>query len=226
MIEPLVCIVPAYNADASVEAVVKGIKLHLPRALVLGVDDGSTDATRSILQRTCDQVILFDVNQGKGVALRESFQWAVDNGARGVLQIDADGQHDPSVAPAIVAALDKYDIVIGTREISGKAVPIHRRFANMLSTSITRAISKCPVQDSQSGYRAIRIDVLKKIKPQGTRYEFETDFIILAGNAGFTFGSVPIPVIYDSPTPSNFRPLHSSFQIAKVLWRHKSLIFR
>jgi hypothetical protein len=116
--------------------------------------------------------------------------------------------------------------VIGTREISGKAVPIHRRFANMLSTSITRAISKCPVHDSQSGYRAMRIEVLKKIKPQGTRYEFETDFIILAGNAGFTFASVPIPVIYDSPTPSNFRPLHSSFQIAKVLWRHKSLLFR
>lgn len=226
MIEPVVCIVPAYNADASVEAVVKGIKLHLPRALVLGVDDGSTDGTRGILQRTCDQVIAFDVNQGKGVALRESFQWAIDNGAAAVLQIDADGQHDPSVAPAIVAALDKYDIVIGTRAISSEAVPIHRRLANMLSTSITRRISKCPVHDSQSGYRAMRIDVLKKIRPQGTRYEFETDFIILAGNAGFTFGSVPIPVIYDSPTPSNFRPLHSSFQIAKVLWRHKSLLFR
>lgn len=226
MIEPVVCIVPAYNADASVEAVVKGIKLHLPRALVLGVDDGSTDGTRAILQRTCDQTILLDVNQGKGVALREAFQWAIDNGAKAVLQIDADGQHDPSVAPAIVAALDKYDIVIGTREISGKAVPIHRRFANMLSTSITRAISKCPVHDSQSGYRAMRIEVLKKIRPEGNRYEFETDFIILAGNAGFSFGSVPIPVIYDSPTPSNFRPFHSSFQIAKVLWRHKSLIFR
>lgn len=226
MIEPVVAIVPAYNADASVEAVVKGLKLHLPRALVLGVDDGSTDGTRAILKRTCDQVIEFDVNQGKGVALREAFQWAVDNGAKAVLTIDADGQHDPSVAPRIIAALDNADIVIGTREISGKAVPIHRRFANMLSTSITRAISKCPVHDSQSGYRAMRIEVLKKIRPQGTRYEFETDFIILAGNAGFTFASVPIPVIYDSPTPSNFRPLHSSFQIAKVLWRHKSLLFR
>lgn len=226
MIEPVVCIVPAHNAEASVEAVVKGIKLHLPRVLVLGVDDGSSDGTRAILQKTCDQVILFDINQGKGVALREAFEWAVDNGAAGVLQIDADGQHDPSVAPAIVAALDRYDIVIGTRAISSDAVPVHRRLANMLSTSITRKISKCQVHDSQSGYRAMRIDVLKKIKPQGTRFEFETDFIILAGNAGYTFGSVPIPVIYDSPTPSNFRPLHSSFQIAKVLWRHKSMLFR
>jgi glycosyltransferase involved in cell wall biosynthesis len=226
MIEPVVCVVPAYNADASVEAVVKGLKLHMPRALVLGVDDGSTDNTRAVLKRTCDQVIEFDVNQGKGVALRKAFEWAIENGAAAVLTIDADGQHDPAVAPAIVNALDRYDIVIGTREISGKDVPVHRRFANMLSTAITRKISKCPVHDSQSGYRAFRIEVLKQIKPQGTRYEFETDFIILAGNAGFTFGSVPIPVIYDSPTPSNFRPLHSSFQIAKVLWRHKSLLFR
>ncbi len=226
MIEPVVCIVPAYNAEASVEAVVKGVKMHLPRALVLGVDDGSTDGTLAILQRTCDQVIAFEVNQGKGVALREAFQWAVNNGAGAVLQIDADGQHDPSVAPKLIEALDRYDIVIGSRAISSDAVPAHRRFANMLSTAITRRISKCPVQDSQSGYRAMRIDVLRKIKPQGTRYEFETDFIILAGNAGYTFGSVPIPVIYDSPTPSNFRPLHSSFQIAKVLWRHRSLLFR
>jgi glycosyltransferase involved in cell wall biosynthesis len=225
MIEPVVCIVPAYNADASVEAVVKGVKMHLPRALVLGVDDGSVDGTRAILKRTCDQVIAFDKNQGKGVALREAFAWALEKGAAAVLTIDADGQHDPSIAPAIVAALDRADIVIGTREISGQDVPIHRRFANMLSTSITRAISKCPIHDSQSGYRAIRASVLQKIKPQGDRYEFETDFIILAGRAGFTFAAVPIPTIYDSPTPSNFRPLHSSFQIAKVLWRHKARLF-
>ena len=49
MIEPVVVVVPAYNADASVEAVVKGVKLHLPKALVLGVDDGSTDGTRAVL---------------------------------------------------------------------------------------------------------------------------------------------------------------------------------
>lgn len=225
MLEPVVAVVPAYNADASVEAVVKGIKLHMPRALVLGIDDGSTDSTRAVLRRTCDQVIEFDENQGKGVALREAFRWAVDNGAAAVLTIDADGQHDPAAAPAMISALDRADIVIGTREISGKAVPAHRRFANMLSTSITRAISKCPVRDSQSGYRAMRIEVLKTIKPEGTRYEFETDFIILAGRAGFSFAAVPIPTIYDSPTPSNFRPLHSSWQIAKVLWRHKSLLF-
>lgn len=225
MIEPVVCIVPAYNADASVEAVVKGVKLHLPRALVLGVDDGSTDGTRAVLKRTCDQVLAFDQNRGKGAILRDAFEWALDNGAAAVLTIDADGQHDPAVARDIISALDKADIVIGTREISGKAVPAHRRFANMLSTSITRAISKCPVHDSQSGYRAMRAEVLRKIKPQGDRYEFETDFIILAGRSGFSFASVPIPTIYDSPTPSNFRPLHSSWQIAKVLWRHKSRLF-
>lgn len=226
MIDPVVCIVPAYNADASVEAVVKGVKLHLPRALVLGVDDGSTDGTRAVLKRTCDQVLAFDKNRGKGAILRDAFQWALDRGAAAVMTIDADGQHDPAVARDVIAALDRADIVIGTREISGKAVPAHRRFANMLSTSITRAISKCPVHDSQSGYRAMRASVLQKIKPQGDRYEFETDFIILAGRAGFSFASVPIPTIYDSPTPSNFRPLHSSWQIAKVLWRHKRMLFR
>jgi hypothetical protein len=124
----------------------------------------------------------------------------------------------------MLAALEHADIVIGTRGIAGKDVPLHRRVANVVSTAITRAISKCPVRDSQSGYRAIRAEVLRKIQPQGDRFEFETDFIILAGRAGFRFASVPIPTIYDSPTPSNFRPLKSSLQIAKVLWRHKGLL--
>src|SRR5437773_9473097 len=159
MIEPLVTIVPAYNAEATAGQVVKDVKRHLPRTFVIGVDDGSTDGTRSVLRAACDETIEFEKNRGKGAALRAGFNSAIEKGAAAVLTIDSDGQHDAAFAPAIVGALDRYDIAIGTRNLSGKAVPFHRRIANAISSAATRAVSGGAVRDSQSGYRAMRIEV-------------------------------------------------------------------
>jgi glycosyltransferase involved in cell wall biosynthesis len=220
MIEPLVTIVPAYNAEVTAGQVVKDIKRHLPRTFVIGVDDGSTDGTRSVLRAGCDQTIEFDKNRGKGAALRAGFKSAIEKGAAAVLTIDSDGQHDAAFAPAIVGALDSYDIAIGTRNLSGKAVPFHRKVANAISSAATRAVSGGAVRDSQSGYRAMRIEVLKKVDAVGDRYEFETDFIIRAARAGFTTTNIPISTIYGSP--SYFREFRDAWLVIKVLWRHKA----
>ena len=224
MIEPLVAIVPAYNAEKTAGRIVKDVKRHLPKAFVIGVDDGSTDGTRSVLRSTCDEVIEFDKNQGKGVALRAGFKSALEKGAAAVLTIDSDGQHDAAFAPAIVNALADADIVIGTRDLSGKSVPKHRRIANAISSAATRAVSGGKVRDSQSGYRAIKAEVLKKVDAVGDRYEFETDFIIRAARAGFTTKNVPISTIYGSP--SYFREFRDAWLVIKVLWRHKAGVLK
>ena len=155
-----------------------------------------------------------------------STKWVIEGskGAAAVLTIDSDGQHDPAFAPAIVGALDRADIVIGTRDLSGKAVPKHRRIANMISSAATRAVSGGKVRDSQSGYRAIKAEVLRKIHAVGDRYEFETDFIIRAARAGFTTVNVPISTIYGSP--SYFREFRDAWLVIKVLWRHRAGIFK
>ncbi|HEX9310486.1 MAG TPA: glycosyltransferase family 2 protein [Gemmatimonadaceae bacterium] len=224
MIEPLVVIVPAYNAEPTLAAVVKGVRRNLPAAWVLGIDDGSTDGTRQLLRSVSDDTIEFDTNRGKGAALRAAFEAALQKGASAVLTIDSDGQHDPAFAPAIVAALDRADIVIGTRDLSGKAVPRHRRIANMISSAATRAVSGGKVRDSQSGYRAIKAEVLRKVHAVGDRYEFETDFIIRAARAGFSTLNVPISTIYGSP--SYFREFRDAWLVIKVLWRHRAGIFK
>jgi len=154
LIEPLVVIVPAYNAEPTLAKVVKDVRRNLPGALIIGVDDGSTDGSRRLLRTMADETIEFDQNRGKGAALRAGFDAALNKGAAAVLTIDSDGQHDAAFAPAIVGALDRADIVIGTRDLSGKAVPRHRRIANMISSAATRAVSGGKVRDSQSGYRA------------------------------------------------------------------------
>jgi glycosyltransferase involved in cell wall biosynthesis len=224
LIEPLVVIVPAYNAEPTLANVVKGVRRTLPNALIIGVDDGSTDGSGQLLKTVADETIVFEQNRGKGAALRAGFDAALKKGAAAVLTIDSDGQHDPSFAPAIVGALDRADIVIGTRDLSGKAVPKHRRIANMISSAATRAVSGGKVRDSQSGYRAMKAEVLRKVNAVGDRYEFETDFIIRAARAGFTTVNVPISTIYGSP--SYFREFRDAWLVIKVLWRHRAGIFR
>jgi glycosyltransferase involved in cell wall biosynthesis len=220
-----VFVLPAFNADATVAAVVASVRLHMPGAFVLGIDDGSTDATRAVLQRCCDHVISFDVNRGKGAALRSAFAYAVEHFPQShVVTLDADGQHDPAFAPRLLQALELADIVIGTREIGCPSVPPHRRLANILSTAATRAVTRLRLTDSQSGFRAFRGEVVAAIDAQGDRYEYETDFIVRASQRGYRIAEVAVSTIYGPP--SHFRELKDSWRVARVLWSHRAAAFR
>ncbi|MDQ3243213.1 MAG: glycosyltransferase family 2 protein [Gemmatimonadota bacterium] len=221
---PVVVILPSYNAEKTLAPVVRGIRTTLPDAFIIGVNDGSADGTGSLLRSVCDDAIDFPENRGKGVALREGFAAALSRECGAVLTIDSDGQHDPAFAPSLLAALRGYHIAIGTRDLTGEQVPKHRRVANMLSSAATRLVSGGAVRDSQSGYRAIRREVLEEVNAEGDRYEFETDFIIRAAHSGFTITSVPISTIYGPQ--SYFREFHDAMLVMSVLWKHKGAVFR
>lgn len=222
----ILCIIPALNAENNLAGVVLGVRNELPGATVLIVDDGSTDETRMVARSVADTTIEFAENRGKGAALQAAFRHAVDNGFDAVITIDADGQHDPAFAPAMIEALNSADIVVGTREIGGRSVPPHRRIANLFSSWLTRVLSGAAIRDSQSGYRAIRTEVLRQVDARGSRYEFETDFLILAARRGFRFGEVPISTVYGTATPSHFRSIRDALRVVGVLWRHRSKAFR
>jgi hypothetical protein len=85
-------------------------------------------------------------------------------------------------------------------------------------------VSGGKVRDSQSGYRAMKAEVLRKVNGEGDRYEFETDFIIRAARAGFTTVNVPISTIYGSP--SYFREFRDAWLVIKVLWRHRAGVLK
>jgi glycosyltransferase involved in cell wall biosynthesis len=220
-----VCVVPALNADSTVASVVALMRRHLPDAFVLGVDDGSTDATRAVLAHACDHVIGFDVNRGKGAALRAAFAYTAENlPLCPVITMDADGQHDPAFAPRLLEALGDADIVIGSREIGCPSVPAHRRIANILSTAATCAVTRLRLTDSQSGFRAMRAEVVARVEAHGDRYEYETDFIVRASHHGYRITEVAVPTIYGPP--SHFRELKDSWRVARVLWSHRAAAFR
>jgi glycosyltransferase involved in cell wall biosynthesis len=224
MIEPVVVVFPAYNAEKTLLPVIKGLRQVLPRATIVGVNDGSQDGTAALLKSVCDDMIDFPVNKGKGAALAAGFAAALKTDCRAVLTIDSDGQHDPAFAPAILSALDTTHIAIGTRDLTGQQVPRHRRIANMMSSAATRIVSGGAVRDSQSGYRGIRREVLEEIQAQGDRYEFETDFVIRAARAGFAITNVPISTIYGPE--SYFREFHDAMRVISVIWKHRGGAFR
>lgn len=216
MTDVVCCVIPAYNAASTLADVVARLRRALPGVHVVVIDDGSTDATASVAARVADRVIGFPRNRGKGAALRAGFDHAIETGADAVLTIDADGQHDADFAPRLIAALAGADIVIGARARAG-AMPVQRRLSNALSTFVVNTLTGCSVADSQSGYRAVRREVVERIRGEGDRYEFETDFLIRARRAGFRIDDVPVPTIYGGA--SHFRAFPDTARVVRTLWR-------
>lgn len=218
----VVAILPAYDAAHSLAAVAAGLRAAVHGIRLVAVNDGSRDDTEAVARRSCDEVISFGSNRGKGAALRAGFERALALEAEAVLTVDTDGQHDPHAAPFLIGGLLTADVVIGARARRGTDMPPHRRITNAISS---RAISVCagqPIPDGQSGYRAIRPAVLRAVSPEGERYEYETAFLIHAARAGFRIGSVPIATLYGAP--SHFRLVRDAARVVRTIWRHHPIL--
>ena len=215
----VVCVVPAFNAAPTIGGVIAGLRRSLDTSVVV-VDDGSSDNTSAVARATADRTIRFPVNRGKGAALRAGFRAALATDARVVLTVDADGQHDPTFAPTLLEALEHADLAVGARDRRSGGMPASRRLTNRLSAATVGWCIGHPVADAQSGFRAIRRHVVAEISPRGDRYEFETEFLILAGRRGHRITFVGIPTVYGGAVPSRFRPVRDSARIIRTLWRY------
>ena len=217
-----VCVIPAYQAARTIESVVHGLRSAVPGAAVIVVNDGSTDATAAAARGCADAVLSFRENRGKGAALRLGFESALRRGAQSVLTIDADGQHDPASAPALLDALTDADVAIGTRARRGTTMPLGRRLTNHLASTAVSAIARISIPDPQSGYRAFRRVVLERVKAAGQRYEYETELLIRAAAAGFRIIGIPVATTYGAP--SHFRALSDSVRVVRTIWRHRARV--
>ena len=214
------CVIPAFDAASTIETVALGLRASLPNAMLIVVDDGSSDHTYDVAQGSCDRVVRLDVNHGKGAALRAGFVVALDAQVDSVVTIDADGQHDPARAPELIAALVDADVVIGARERTRGTMPLGRRVTNALASAAVGAIVGVDVPDAQSGYRAMRRDVLERVHATGDRYEYETEFLIEAARAGYRIATVDVPTRYGAA--SHFRAWDDSVLVVRAIWRHRA----
>jgi glycosyltransferase involved in cell wall biosynthesis len=197
-------LIPAYNADRFVADVIRRASAHVP---VIAVNDGSKDGTLAALRSTSADVIDQQPNLGKGVALRTGFRAALDRGATAVIQLDADGQHDPDEIPHFLEkfAATQADLIIGERDFGG--MPLVRRVSNTIGRSAFSWAVGRRVRDNQSGYRLLSrrlIEAVLQSREHG--YEFEMDMILIAVKRGWRIDGVPIRTIYGDEK-SNIKPM-------------------
>ncbi len=206
-----VALVPAYQAEAFVGAVVTGLRASVPRVVV--VDDGSSDRTGAEAERAGAEVVRLAENGGKGAALRAGLTRVLATDVTHVAFVDADGQHDPADLPGLLeAARSGDDFVIGSRMQDPDAIPAYRYRTNEIGSRILSRMTGFEVEDAQSGYRVVAADVLRRLDLNARGYIIETEILLKAARHVKRFRHVPVRAIYGGP--SHYRPFRDTWVIS------------
>jgi glycosyltransferase involved in cell wall biosynthesis len=218
----ILLIIPALNEERSVGSVVS-----TARSLgydICVVDDGSTDSTGARAREAGATVLTVPLNLGVGGALRCGFRWALANGYDAVVQVDADGQHDPSEVAALLETMRETDaeLVIGSRFAAGAGayeVRPARRFAMSLLARRAKRVTGTEVVDTTSGFRAIRRPLLDQFAASyPVEYLGDTvEALIEAGRAGAKIVERPINASPRSHGSGSAGTIASIWYITRVL---------
>ncbi|MGH9400350.1 MAG: glycosyltransferase family 2 protein [Thermoanaerobaculia bacterium] len=204
-------LVPAYDAEATVGAVVRGLLRFVPRVLV--VDDGSRDGTAAAAARNGAQVLALPENGGKGTAIRAGLARLLSYDVTHVAFVDADGQHDPADLPALLAAARRgEDFVVGSRMADPGQSPGYRYRTNEIGGRILSRMTGLEVEDGQSGYRVLSAGLLRRLDLNARGYIIETEMLLKAARHLKRVCHVPVRVIYRGP--SHYRPLRDTWVIS------------
>ena len=187
-------VIPAFNEEPTLPGLINAAKAHFHDILV--IDDGSSDATTLVSVMGGAMTHRFAENRGKGEALKAAFEYAIGEGYDWVFTMDGDGQHVPSDLPNFFPVLERYDLILGNRMHDRTAVPLFRRAVNCLSSLVVSAACAKWIHDSQTGFRAYSVKLLRAIRLESSRYELETEVLIKAVRRGFRIGYVPVQAIY------------------------------
>jgi glycosyltransferase involved in cell wall biosynthesis len=192
----ILVVMPALNEEAVVGAVIEEVREARPDAHVLVVDDGSTDATAVVAAKAGADVLRLPFNLGVGGALRAGFRYAVRYDYAAVVQVDADGQHDPAEIDNLLAALQDADLVIGARfagQGSYDARGARRLAMVLLAHSLSRRTGTA-LTDTTSGFRAFSrrtVELFAQNYP--AEYLGDTvEALVIASRAGLRIRQVPV----------------------------------
>ncbi|TFC55929.1 glycosyltransferase family 2 protein [Cryobacterium sp. TMT2-15-1] len=212
-------VVPALNEEASVAVVVQEIQHAMPGIHCLVVDDGSVDATAVTAIGAGAAVLRLPFNLGVGGAMRAGFKYAEANGYSRVVQIDADGQHDPASVPQLLLALETADLVLGAR-FAGTGdyrVTGPRQWAMVVLARIISRLAHTTLTDTTSGLRASGPRAVRLFAEHyPAEYLGDTiESLVIAARAECRIAQIPVAMRVRSAG----QPSHDPFKAAAYLGR-------
>lgn len=196
-------IFPTYNEKENIEKIVNAVLPLDPRIHVLVVDDNSPDGTGKIVDRMCQEeekvFVLHRENKvGLGRAYIAGFKWAIEKRYDLIFEMDADFSHGPEYIKDFLREIKDYDLVIGSRYISGVNVvnwPMMRLLLSYFANVYTRIITGIPLRDATGGFKCFRREVLETIDLDGVQsngYSFQIEVSMRAWRRGFKIKEIPI----------------------------------
>ncbi|MEU4351347.1 polyprenol monophosphomannose synthase [Streptomyces sp. NPDC023838] len=219
-------IIPTYNEAENIKPIVSRVRESVPEAHVLIADDNSPDGTGKIADELAAEdehvhVLHRKGKEGLGAAYLAGFRWGVEEGYGVLVEMDADGSHQPEELPRLLTALKGADLVLGSRWVPGGRVvnwPKHREFISRGGSTYSRLLLGVDIRDVTGGFRAFRRETLEglgldEVASQG--YCFQVDLARRAVAAGYHVVEVPITFVERERGDSKM----SNDIIVEALWR-------
>lgn len=222
----ILVIIPTFNELESLPVIIGRVRASVPEAYILVADDNSPDGTGKLADEiaTSDDHVKVMHRLGKeglGAAYLAGFAWALEHGYDVVVEMDADGSHQPEQLPRLLDQLRTADVVLGSRWVAGGGTvnwPKSRQFLSKGGSLYTRVMLGVPLRDVTGGYRAFRADTLRKldlheVASQG--YCFQVDLAWRAVQRGLVVKEVPITFVERVAGTSKM----SQKIVVEALWR-------
>jgi glycosyltransferase involved in cell wall biosynthesis len=202
--------VPAWREEATIVSTIEAIRGVVPGAGLLVVDDGSKDRTAEFARAAGVAVASLPFNVGVGGAMRVGFLYAVREGYDAVVQVDADGQHDPAHVPDLLRALADADIAVGSRFAGTGGYQVHgpRRWAMVVLARILSGLTGTRLTDVTSGFRASGPRAIALFAQEyPAEYLGDTvESMVVAHRAGLRFAEIPVEMrVRQGGSPSQGR---------------------
>ena len=224
-------VIPTYNESDNVAHIIPEVLGQDEGMHVLIVDDNSPDGTAQIvkdMQKNEPRIHLIERpgKMGLGTAYVAGFKYALVAGFEYIFEMDADFSHDPKMLSVLLKKMDEFDLVIGSRYVSGVNVvnwPMSRLILSYSANLYTRIVTGLPVKDATAGFKCYRRAVLESldldaIKSNGYSFQIETNF--MAWRKGFRVGEVPI-VFVDRRAGVSKMSKHIVYEAAAMVWKLK-----
>lgn len=218
-----VTVLPAFDEERTIGPVLDGIRRACPQFDLVVVDDGSRDRTAEVARRHGAIVLRHPFNMGYGAALQTAYKFAAQGGYDVLVQLDADGQHDPSFVPALARRVleGHTDAVVGSRFLLGEGYipPFARRVGMVLFGYIASVVTRRRVTDPTSGYQAMSRRVFEFLQTDVFPADYpDADVLILLHRAGFKVEELPV-AMRASPTGKSMHSgvLRPAFYVFKML---------